>query len=339
MRRAKGYYFAVIPCVLAVLLWLNRSGSDEGAKSEPSPGGKSSVNSRVSADRKVESRRERLREKGKSATREQSLTARARQAAAQGMLDGNADLIRQAISMAPNDPYLLFLGATNSLLTPEEHLELGKRFHEQDPDNAFAAFVHTSHLLKTGDTAGALAILGSSGACAEYSDYLNETWRLMEAAQIREGHSPVEAKWMVFQKLEAGYYIDLRDAVGSLVQMSGDLPAEEAASTRTLSSYMSRRISDESKSGTIIKQMVGLVMERSALEGMTADQPSPYDGMTVAEARKSIEDQRQQLIELTKHMPDLEQLRRDDPQLLELYLERSMQEGEVEALKWLRDNR
>jgi hypothetical protein len=101
---------------------------------------------------------------------------------------------------------------------------------------------------------------------------------------------------------------------------------------------MSRRISDESKSGTIVRQMIGLLMERSVLEGMADDQPSPYDGLTVAEARKSIEAQQTQLKDLTKHVPDYEQLLRDKPQVLELFLERSIRDGEVEALHWLRDN-
>jgi len=106
---------------------------------------------------------------------------------------------------------------------------------------------------------------------------------------------------------------------------------------RSLASYMSRRISDESKSRTIIRQITGLMMEKSALEGMADDQLSPYDGLTVAEARKSIEAQRQQLRNLTNYVPDYEQLLRDNPQVLELYLERSIQDGEVEALRWLRD--
>jgi len=339
MKPATAYVSAAILCVLVAALWLYRAGLNEGMPSEQTTTGNAFPGGRLPADGDVGTRRERQHEKRKAATSDRSLIARARATAIQGILDGNADLIRQAIAMTPNDPYLLYLGATHSLLTPAEHLELSRRFHEQDPQNALAAFIHAAHLLKTGDSAAALAILRSSGDRPDCSDYINETWRLMEAAQIRAGHSSVEAKWMAFSKLEGGYYIDFRDTVGSLVQMAGDLPADEAASMRSLASYMSRRISDETKSGSIISQSVGLVMEKSVLEGMADDQPSPYDGMTVAEARKSIEAQRKQLMELTKYVPDYEQLLRDSPQVLEIYLERSMRDGEVEALKWLRDKR
>jgi hypothetical protein len=339
MKRTTAYVSAAIICVLVVWFWLSGKAPDDDMPAERPAARKTLPNGGIPVDEEVSTSRERQHQKSKYAISTGNLMARARETAIQGILDGNADLIRQAIGMAPNDPFLLFIGATHSLLTTEEHLEFGKRFHEQDPDNALAAFMHASHLLKAGDSAAALEVLRSSRTCADYSDYINETGRLMETALTRAGHSSVEAKSMAFSKLEAGYYIDLRDAVGSLVQMAGDLPADEAASMRSLASYMSRRISDESKSGTIIRQMVGLVMEKSVLEGMTDDQPSPYDGLTVAEARESIEAQCQKLRDLTKHVPDYEQLLRDNPQVLELYLERMIRDGEVEALKWLRDTR
>lgn len=339
MKPSTTYVSSGILVVLVSLLWLFREGTDD-AKSAGKPSARDEFpDNRMPGDGKIGMRRDKGREERKSPTGERSLAARARATAIQAILDGNADLLRQAIKMSPNDPFLLFLGATHSLLTPEEKLELGRRFYERDSQNALAAFVHAANLLKSGDSAAALDILRSSGDRADYSDYTNETFSLMEAALIRAGHSPVEAKWMVFPKLEAGYYIDLRDTVGSLVRMTGDLPADKAASMRSLASYMSRRISDESKSGTIVSQLVGLVMEKKVLEGMAEDQSSPYDGLTVAEARASIEAQRRQLIELSGSVPDYEQLLRDDPQVLNLYFERMMRDGEVEALKWLRDKR
>jgi len=339
MKPSMTYVSSGILVVLVALLWLFREGTDD-AKSAGKPSARGEFpDNRMPGDGEIGMRSDKGREERKSPTDERSLTARARATAIQGILDRNADLLREAIKMSPNDPYLLFLGATHSLLTPEEKLELGRRFYERDSQNALAAFIHAAHLLKSGDSAAALDILRSSGGRADYSDYTNETFRLMETALIRAGHSPVEARLRAFSQLEAGYFHDLRDVLGSLIRMTGELPADEAASMRSLTSYMSRRISDESKYGTIISQMGGLVMEKSVLEGMADDQPSPYDGLTVAEARASIEAQRQQLMELTKHVPDYEQLLRDDPQVLNLYFERMMRDGEVEALKWLRDNR
>jgi hypothetical protein len=339
MKPSTIYLPSGVLIVLCVLLWLSLEGPD-ASKLAGKPSTKDVFpDDRMSADGETGMRSDKGRAERKSPTGERSLTARARATAIQGILDRNADLLREAIRMSPNDPYLLFLGATHSLLTPEEKLEHGRRFFERDSQNAFAAFLHATHLLKSGDSAAALAILGSSGTRPDYSDYTGETFRLMETAMIRSGHSPAEAKWMVFSKLEAGYLIDLRDAVGSLVHMTGGLPADEAASMRSIASYMGRRISDESKSGTIISQLVGLVMEKKVLEGMGEDQPSPYDGLTVAEARASIEVQRRQIMELSGSLPNYEQLLRDDPQVLNLYFERMMQDGEVEALKWLRDKR
>ena len=337
MKPATAYLSAAFLLVSGVFLWLYRAGLDDGTPSEKRSA--AFENDGMPADGEIGLRRQRQHDKSKSATSDRSVTDRAKAAAIQGIIDGNADLLRQAIGMAPNDPYLLFLGATHSLLTPAEHLEMSKRFHEQAPQNALAAFIHAAHLLNTGDSAAAMSILRSSGTRPGYNDYVNETWRLMDTALIQAGHSPIEAKMTGFEKLEAGYLLELRDTVGSLVQMARDLPVDEAASMRSLASYMGRRISDETKSGTIINQLVGLGMETSILKGMADDQPSPYEGLTVAEARKSIEAQRQQLVELTQYSPDPEQLQRDNPKLLELFLERSMRDGEVAALQWLRNNR
>jgi hypothetical protein len=339
MKPSTTYVSSGILVVLLVLPWLFHDGPDKGRPAGQPSAKDALTDGRMTADGETGMRSNTRREAGESSASERSLTVRARATAIQGILDHNADMLREAIRMSPNDPYLLFLGATHSLLTPEEKLELGRRFYERDSQNALASFVHAANLLKSGDSAAALDILRSSGGRADYSDYTNETFRLMESTMIREGHSPVEAKWRAFPQLEAGYLIDLRDTVGSLVRMTGDLPADEAASMRSLASYMGRRISDESKSGTIVSQLVGLVMEKKVLEGMAEDQSSPYDGLTVAEARESIEAQRRRLMELSGSLPDYEQLLQDDPQVLNLYFERMMQDGEIEALKWLRDKR
>jgi len=92
MKPTTVYISVAILCVLMVLLWPHRTGLDDGMPAKRLSAKDTFREGRIPADGEVGARRARHRENDKSTTSDRNLIARAKEAAIQGILDGNADL-------------------------------------------------------------------------------------------------------------------------------------------------------------------------------------------------------------------------------------------------------
>ena len=61
---------------------------------------------------------------------------------------------------------------------------------------------------------------------------------------------------------------------------------------------------------------------------------APYDGLTVSQARESIDAERQELQQVSENV-NLEDMLSNDPALISRYIDHCRLSGELEAIKWL----
>lgn len=250
-----------------------------------------------------------------------------------GLLTGNPDLIRQAIEADPENPHLLYIGATLSSFTAEEHLALSERFFRQDPQNGLAAYIYAAQLFKTGDTKKGIEILSSSQDRPRIDAFATQTQLLMDEAYIAAGCSPGKAKALSLFNLEIPYYSDLQSLAGSINDLGNSLPPEEAADLRALAASMGMRLNDQTNSVMFVDHLIGLKLEEKTLAGLANNAPSPYEGITVEQARQAITNEREELRRVMEQAP-LEVILSSDPAVVDRYIDRIRLMGELEATKW-----
>ncbi len=250
-----------------------------------------------------------------------------------GLLTNNPNLIRQAIEADPKNPHLLYIAATLSSFTKEERLAFSERFFRQDTQNGLAAYIYAAQLFKTGDSKKGIEILSSSQDRARIDAFAAQTQLLMDDAYIAAGCSPGKAKILSVFSLGIPYYSDLQSLAGSINDLSKTLPPDEAADLRALATSMGMRLNDQSSSVTFIDHLIGLKLEEKTLAGLPNNAPSPYEGLTVEQARQAITNEREELRKVIEQAP-LEVIMSSDPELVDRYLDRIRLMGELEATKW-----
>ena len=250
-----------------------------------------------------------------------------------GLLTNNPDLIRLAIEAAPKNSHLLYIGATLSSFTGEERLALSERFFRQDTQNGLAAYIYAAQLFKTGDTKKGIEILSSSQDRPRIDAFATQTQLLMDDAYIATGCSPGKAKALSLFNLGIPYYSDLQSLAGSINDLGKSLPPDEAANLRVLAASMGMRLSDQRSSVTFIDHLIGLKLEEKTLAGLANNSPSPYEGITVEQARQAITNEREDLRKVMEQAP-LEVIMSSAPEFVDRYIDRVRLLGELEATKW-----
>ena len=252
-----------------------------------------------------------------------------------GLLTENSDLIHQGIEADPHNPHLLLIGATQHSFSAEERLALSKRLLEADPDNALGAFLSAALLLDAGKSDEAVQMLRSSTERFSMEDYRMDTQLMMEEAYIAAGLSRSTAKIRSAGELSLPYLSEFGALASSLIDMETDLRPEESSELRSLTVLMGQRMATQSSSGTMIERLAGIAVQEATLSGLPADAPSPYEGLSVGQARDSLDHERQRLREAVRSFGDASDLLSHDPDLYSRYIDRFRVMGELEALEWL----
>lgn len=349
MKTIVTHSLAVAFGVLAVLLFRpasvdQQTSSGEAQESEPGKRGKPGSVTPPPAGTASRNDRRQLgatrSEKITAADLEQWLAGRSGDAgslaeaqAIAGLLTNNPDLIRLAIEADPKNSHLLYIGATLSSFTGEERLALSERFFRQDTQNGLAAYIYAAQLFKSGDTRKGIEILSSSQDRPRIDAYATQTQLLMDDAYVAAGCSPGEAKALSLFNLRIPYFSDLQSLVGSINDMGNTLPPEEAANLRALAASMGMRLNDQANSVTYIDHLIGLKLEEKTLAGLANNSPSPYEGITVEQARQAIKNEREEIRKVMEQAP-LEEIMSGDPELVDRYIDRIRLMGELEATKW-----
>ena len=252
-----------------------------------------------------------------------------------GLLTKDPDLIRQGIQTDPLNGHLLFIGTTFPAFSVEERLATSKRLLEATPENALSSFISAAYLSESGETDAAIQILKGSAQRPKMDDFRMATQLMTEDALIAAGLSPDAAKIRSVFEMGIPYLSDLKSLVGSLKGMEGSLSPDAASEIRSMTALMGQRLREQSRSGALIDQLSGLALEEATLKGLPDDAPSPYEGLTVGQARESIAAERQSVRDVVGSMPNIEDILSNNPDLARRYIERTRLMGELEAAKWL----
>jgi len=254
---------------------------------------------------------------------------------------GDRSLLQEAVAKQPHEPRVSFAGWIAAQMKddapPEERRQWLDALKQSAPDNALANYLSAQDYFKSGQTDRAVEELIAAAGKSQIQDYSADYVQNVEEAYLAAGCSESEAKaaaaygvWLPQMSELKRLGESLRD-LGALYRQAGDEPSAHAVLEMGL--QLGRRLEESSGGSTTLRDMMGLAIQRSVLQGLEPSAPYGNTGQTVQNELDTLIQRRESLKTLWKqaepilqNMPDQELIR---------YFDRMKTFGETEALRWV----
>jgi len=265
------------------------------------------------------------------------------------MIKGDSDMLRKAIAADPNNPQLLLHGSCQSVFSDAERLELSKRLLTKDPNNTMAAYLYAHELARSGDMQGSIDMMRNSQQLSEFKLYREPSYHALQEAYKAAGYPPLIAKILGLYGLTDRPALSIQQLFTKHYDPHLEtLPPEDALKLRSLTASVEHNMRHVNKSPTGIDELMGIAIASNSLKGLDDNAPSPFQGMTVAEAKAELLRDKKEIANILKvaqkilpvptEAPSPEALTRWeaqlDSELIEQFIDYTMQDGEVKALLW-----
>jgi tetratricopeptide (TPR) repeat protein len=248
---------------------------------------------------------------------------------------GDDTLLAEAKERFPNDPRVQFAAAFKSD-SPEERAQWLEKFKQSDPDNALANYLLAAEHSKAGQTDQALQEIAAANSKRGFDNYLLDFMQNAEEAYQAGGYSPAEAKAIAatsallpeLAKLKQ-VGVDLAE-LAKRYQQAGDETSAQSALQMGLD--LGHRL-DQSPQVTLIQELVGMAVEKIALNAMNPDAPYGGSGQTVNEQIDALTSRRKAYRELSAQSDRILMSLSDED--VAHYYDRIRLYGDVAAMRWV----
>lgn len=258
----------------------------------------------------------------------------------------------RALELFPNSPLVLMkaIEAAGSKAPPKEgevyqvsaeKLALIERFKAADPNNPVPWIFAAQEFFKAKQTADALADIRAALDRPAFYTYANERTDSAQRLYESTGIGQVEASALAMFGLTLPHMSAAQQASRGLMELqksatgSGDAAAADEALRLTYS--LGRTFATPEASRLLIGQLVGLSMEKRALEALPADAQRDWLKVVPSERLAQIEKERAVVKEVTAVSEWA--VKERDEQLVTEWLRRLRDDGELSALTWLKTQR
>ncbi|HEY5909289.1 MAG TPA: hypothetical protein VJA21_01655 [Verrucomicrobiae bacterium] len=247
---------------------------------------------------------------------------------------GDASFLAEAKEKFPNDPRVQFAAAFESESAQERQQWLEK-IKQSDPDNALANYLIASEHSKAGLTDQALQEINAASGKRGFDNYMLDSMQNAEEAYQAGGFSAAEAKTIATMTAPLPEPARLKELGVNLVelakryQQAGDGTSAQAVLQMGLD--LAHRL-DQSPQVTMLQELVGMAIERNALEAMDPKAPYYSTGQTVQEQLDALTARRRTYSELTAQS-DLTLRSMSDEEVAHYY-DRFALFGDLAAMRW-----
>jgi hypothetical protein len=248
---------------------------------------------------------------------------------------GDDALLAEAKGRFPNDPRVQFAAAFKAD-SPAERRQWLEKFKQSDPDNALADYLLAGEHFKSGQAEQALQELTAAAAKPGMENYLLDFIQNAEEAYVAAGVPGNTAKAVAAISALLPEQAKLKQVGVDLVELAkryrqaGDETSAQAVLEMGMN--LGRRI-EQSPQTTLIQELVGIAIERLALNAMNPTSPYGQTGQTMQNQMDALAARRSAYRELTsKSEPILMSMSDQD---LGHYFDRVKLYGDAAALRWV----
>jgi RNA polymerase sigma factor (sigma-70 family) len=249
---------------------------------------------------------------------------------------GDPALLTEATQKYPDDPLVDFAAVFKNDASPEERRHWLDAFKRSAPDNALANYLTALDDFRSGKADLAVQELNTAFGKPQFQDYSMDLLQNAEEAYRAAGFSVAEAKTLSSYQLLLPHLSELKQLNQKMVDLaasyrqSGD--SDSAQSILQMDVELGRRF-DGSPGQSMISQLVGIAIQRIALNAM--DPNSAYDstGKTAKSRSDELAQRRADLTALAQQMESI--MKTMSEQDLISYKDRWRAFGEEAAFRWV----
>ena len=251
---------------------------------------------------------------------------------------GDQHYLKLAAERFPDDPLVQSRVLLHDLF-PEERQKWIEAFKQSAPENSFPHFLGARELLSAGDAAGAVAEINAARE-KTFDDFTQQMALAGEEAYLSAGRNPAEAKVLGSAEVLLPHLRQLRDLGNGLAQKAsvyaaaGDAPSQQALLAAGWEIGNQLRADEKAP---LVTQLVGVALENQALGSWPDGVAAPFINQTPAEHLAENRNFRDQVRNHTGIFD--EWLPTASENEIIAYFERAQMFGELEALKWLKNQR
>jgi RNA polymerase sigma factor (sigma-70 family) len=250
---------------------------------------------------------------------------------------GNPALLEEAMQKYPNDPQVDFEAAFRSDAPAGERHQWLEAFKKSAPENALPNYLSALDYFKAGQPDQAVQELNAASSKQPFQDYSMDRIQddyeaYLSASYPVAAAETVSARGLLLPQLaqvkELGLnMIDLANSYRS----SGDQASAQAM--LQMAANLGQRYGNTIAGETEVSRLVGMFVERSALNAMDPTSPYGSDGQTVQDRMNQLSQQRDVLNQLNQQAGPLLPTMSDQGWIS--YKERWKLFGEEAALRWV----
>jgi RNA polymerase sigma factor (sigma-70 family) len=253
----------------------------------------------------------------------------------------NPTLLAEAMEKYPKDPQVAFAAAIRLDAPAAERRQWLDALKESAPDNLLANYLSALDHLKAGQVEQGVQDLADSSRKAQFEDYAKESIQTDEKAYLAAGYPPGEAGMLANTFLAEPQLVAVKELGGKLIELAASYQATGDESSRVaalqMAADMGRRLSDPSAGETLLRQMLGISVERAALSALDPAGAYGTAGQTVQQRLNALIEQKQTIQALAKQADPLWQTLSDQDWVD--YHSQLAAAGEEAAVRWLVSNR
>ncbi len=249
---------------------------------------------------------------------------------------GDPALLKEAMEKYPNDPQVAFEAVFAKDVSPEQQRQWLNTFEQAAPDNALAKYLSALNYFNSGQIDQGVQELNAASGKG-FDDYTLERIQDDDEAYLSAGFSTAEAERISVMSLEIPQLHEVKQLGQDLVDLanaysqSGDQVSAQAALQMTMN--LGQRYENSSAYVSLIGPLVGMAIERMALNAMDPNSSFGGNGQTVQDQVDQIAQQKVALQKLGEQVQPLLQMMSDQDWIN--YENRRMLFGEQAAMQWL----
>lgn len=249
---------------------------------------------------------------------------------------GDPMLLQEAMEQHPSDPLVAFEAAFREGVSPGDQRQWLEAFKKSAPDNALANYLSALNYFKAGQRDLAVQELLAASSKQQYQDYTQNRVQDDAEAYLSAGYSEAEAKTIALPWLMVPQFGALKQLGVEMINQanaytqSGD-PAS-AQATLQMAANLGQRLGGSSDV-CLLAPLVGIAVERMALNSMDPASPSGDSGQTVQDRLNQIAQEKAAVKSLAEQADPL--LTRLSDRDWSSYVDRHLIFGEAAAMQWL----